>query len=58
MSKLSFAIFAIGAATLSSMAGPEMATAAVPGAAIAAPLASAAKAPVTKVQYGRYGYGG
>ena len=58
MSKLSFTVFAIGAAALSSMAGAETANAAVPGSAIAAPLASAAKSPVTKVQYGRYGYGG
>ena len=58
MSKLSFTVFAIGAAALSSMAGAETANATVPGSIIAAPLASAAKSPVTKVQYGRYGYGG
>ena len=58
MSRLGVMLFAMGAVSLSPLAGTETASAGVFWPAIAALEAGAADAPITQVQYWRDGYGG
>ncbi len=58
MSRLGVMLFAMGAVSLSPLAGTETASAGVFRPAIAALEAGAADSAITQVQYWRDGYGG